>query len=225
MSQVPAHHTLKRHIEPISLNEAGLLGSSVYAALSFIDTRLPKRGISALLARLPMVSRAPVAMDIDLACVLFDKAFSVIDSVWYGQIRLADGSVRHQGDALSGAANFEESLINQEEIRLWLDELSDDVHHIAFIITSFHQLPLYLAKKAEARFGDNENHIAHRFSFDELDKNCQALMSWHLAREQHDWRLYTLMQPLTVKKAADKHIDKLSAQAADILKVSQAQRW
>ncbi|MEL0621319.1 hypothetical protein V6252_12965, partial [Psychrobacter proteolyticus] len=65
------------------------------------------------------------AMDIDLACVLYDDNFVISDIVWFKQFRDKAESVKHQGDRLNGKDRGEQAMylapLDQEQIRLELE--------------------------------------------------------------------------------------------------------
>ena len=68
-------HILKEYFDPIKIREHQL-GHTVTVGVSYHFTSLEKQGLSALLAKLPLADEAPVAMDIDLSCFVYDKAFN-----------------------------------------------------------------------------------------------------------------------------------------------------
>ena len=125
-------HVLKEYFDPINLGEAQL-GNTLTVGVNYHFTSLEKQGLAALAAKLPMISDAPVAMDVDLSCFVLDKKMSAIDVIWYGNLRNANESIRHQGDALIGAKSFEDSLIPQEQILIKLDKLPERAHHLVFV--------------------------------------------------------------------------------------------
>ncbi|WP_294033506.1 TerD family protein [uncultured Moraxella sp.] len=200
-----------------SLIELGLLGNSLVACVSYHETKLARRGLDALLAKLPIMPKGSIALDIDLSCLMYDHQHQLVDCVWYGQLRNTNESIRHGGDALNGAINFEESLINQEEIRLRPDEIDASVSHLVFVMTSYHHQPLRLAQKAVASFMDNEQNIAHQFKLDTLPKDCTALITWHLHRSGDDWLIQSPLMPITPARQSEQHINTLDTAIKEYL--------
>ncbi len=206
-----------------TLTELMLVGTSLLATVRYHETSLPKRGMDALLGKLPLIGSAPIAMDLDLSCLLFDKQFGLVDMVWYGKLRTDDEAIRHGGDALSGAKSFEDSLINQEEIRIRPDEIDERIAHMVFVLTSHHNQPIRLAKKGVASLMDNEQNIAHSVLLDTLPKSCQAVLTWHLAKDGADWRIDAPLLPLTINRQSDKQPQALIQQVTSLL--SGQTRW
>ncbi|BBI68319.1 hypothetical protein PKHYL_25100 [Psychrobacter sp. KH172YL61] len=82
------------------------------------------------------------AVDIDLACVLYDDNCIISDIVWFKQLRDKAESVKHQGDSLNGKDRGEQTMylapLDQEQIRLELAEIPLHITHIALIANSYH---------------------------------------------------------------------------------------
>lgn len=175
--------------EPKTLNELGIMGKILTPAIRYECTKLPRQGLDRYLSHLPMFSKKPINMDIDVGCALFNHQGMLIDSSYYGRIRTEDGSVRHGGDGLMGACDFEDKFINQEEINIHLDKLSDDIHHIIIVIANHHKQPLSLANKGVGILRDNEGVLVHEFELPSLDKSTHAIIAWHLQRKDGDWQI------------------------------------
>jgi tellurium resistance protein TerZ len=57
-----------------------------------------------------------VNIDLDASCVFLDKAFQVVDQVWFRQLRSKDGAMVHQGDEREGdEAGDDESI----KVHVW----------------------------------------------------------------------------------------------------------
>lgn len=214
---------LQTQFNPQTLTELMLVGTSLLAAVRYHDTPLPKRGFDALLGKLPLVGNAPISIDLDLSCLLFDQQYELLDLVWYGKLRTDNEAIRHSGDALSGAKSFEDSLINQEEIRIRPDELDCHIAHMVFVLTSHHNQPIRLAKKGMAILMDNEQNIAHSIKLDTLPRKCQAVLMWHLSKDGDDWRIDAPALPLSISRQSDKEPQALVGQVASLL--NSTTRW
>lgn len=217
-------HVLKQHYEPISLSD-GTLGDTLWIGLSYHFTSLEKTGLAAMLAKLPLVSDAPIAMDIDLSCIVLDKSMQVVEKIWYGNLRNANESIRHQGDALVGAKSFEESLIAQEQMQLRLNELPNTAKHLLVVLNSYHNQPLRAADKGMIHLGDKDNPKVHSISFSQIEPDCKTLIAWQLSYEDNGWQLHTPMQALKLGKLASQSIDGISKAASDFLQNSNNNRW
>ncbi|UNU73586.1 TerD family protein [Moraxella nasovis] len=210
--------TLISHFEPRTLTQLQLFGAYLVAGVKYEHTELPKRGKDAWLAKLPKVDNSPIAMDIDIVCILYNHTRKPLDIIWYGKLRNNSETVRHGGDALIGSKSFEETLINQEEIRVRALDLDDNIHHAAFVITSYHNQPLRFAKKGIATLTDNENNIAHSFHLDAIEGDCQSFLAWHIQRTDNDWLVHAPMKNLSTKD-----IDSLGDAVSTLLE--QHTRW
>lgn len=188
---------LQRHFTPKTLNELGLIGSSLNISLSYQETIIAKSGMQKLLSKLPLMDKSPTtSMDLDLSCLLFDINHQFMEAIWYGRLRNDNQSIRHSGDALLGAKNFEQSLISQEEIRLRPDEFDPATHHLIFVLSSHHRQSVHLANKGVVQLSDNENNIADSVALSDLPES-QAFILWHLHKHEQDWQVIAPMQPMT----------------------------
>lgn len=217
-------HILKEYFDPIKIREHQL-GHTVTVGVSCHFTSLEKQGLSALLAKLPLVDEAPVAMDIDLSCFVYDKAFNILETIWYGNLRNANESIRHHGDALVGAKSFDDSLIQQEQIQIKLDKLLKEAHHLVFVLSSYHNQPLQKAKKGMLYFGDKETPKAFSISFDQIEPDCQSLAAWQLSCYRGDWELSAPMVDIKLTKLSDKSLDTLTNAVTTHIQSAQSKRW
>lgn len=70
-------------------------------------------------------------IDLDASAILVGGG-RVLDTVYYGQLRSRDGSVRHTGDNLTGAGDGDD-----EQILVDLNKVPNNVDKIVFVITSY----------------------------------------------------------------------------------------
>lgn len=225
---MPTHHAsthvLTDYHEPVMLKDSGLR-DCLLVSISYHFTSLKKRGLAAWLSKLPLVSDAATPVDIDLSCVLLDKKFSVLEQIWYGKLRNANESIRHHGDALIGATNLEESLIQQEQIELRLGQLPDDVCHAVILLSNYHNQPLAATKKGVAFFGDKTNPKARQISFEQIEPDCHALIAWQLSRHDDDWQLTTPMRAIKLPKLTSQSADDIGISISQAVQENQPKRW
>ncbi len=72
------------------------------------------------------------SIDLDASALLFDAGGSMVDAVWFRQLRSQDGSVQHTGDNLTGAGEGDD-----ESVIVDLTRLSPAVTQIVFTVNSF----------------------------------------------------------------------------------------
>lgn len=186
---------LKQYFIPKTLTQLGLIGVNLLACVSYADTKLEKTGMQALLGKLPILKtltpfKSPLCdLDIDLSCAVLDKHGKVLEVLWFGNLRNHNQSIRHSGDALRGSHSFEESLVYQEEISIKLSELDESVQHLVFFVSSYQGCDLNLAQKGVIKLMDNEGNTAHKLCVDELDKDTNAIIAWHIQKQGDDFLL------------------------------------
>ncbi|MCO1653459.1 TerD family protein [Pseudonocardia humida] len=71
-------------------------------------------------------------IDLDASALLFDGGGSLVDAVWFRQLRSKDGSVQHTGDNLTGAGEGDD-----ESIIVDLTRVPPAVTQIVFTVNSF----------------------------------------------------------------------------------------
>jgi len=153
------------------------------------------------------------AIDVDIACVLYDDNCVIDDIVWFKQLRDKAESVRHQGDSLNGKDRGEQALYNapldQEQIRLYLDHIPAHIRHVAMIVHSYNQQPLAGVEAGEVHLSDDEYNRAFTVDLKQLPRDCYGLWVANLRRGVDDWYLTVQQLPL---EAED--IEKLAQQVA-----------
>ncbi|MDR2261611.1 MAG: TerD family protein [Azoarcus sp.] len=71
-------------------------------------------------------------IDLDASCLLFDDKNTLIDSVWFRQLRSRDGSIQHSGDNRTGAGEGDD-----EQIIVDLARVPANVKALVFTVNSF----------------------------------------------------------------------------------------
>ncbi len=72
------------------------------------------------------------SIDLDASALLFDASGSLVDQVWFQQLRSKDGSVQHTGDNRTGAGEGDD-----ESIRVDLSKVPPAVVSLVFTVNSF----------------------------------------------------------------------------------------
>lgn len=81
-------------------------------------------------------SKSKEAVDLDASCALFNDSKQLADVIYFGNLRSADGSVKHSGDDLTGDMGGDDGLDN-EVVTLDFSRLSPTVSYVAFVLNSF----------------------------------------------------------------------------------------
>ncbi|MET8758821.1 TerD family protein [Lentzea sp. NPDC004782] len=72
------------------------------------------------------------SIDLDASALLFDAGGTLVDQVWFRQLKSRDGSVRHTGDNLTGAGDGDD-----ESILVDLTRVPATVSTLVFTVNSF----------------------------------------------------------------------------------------
>ncbi len=197
--------TLSASVTPLSnsLSALGLNGDRLFFAMNYQFTPPKAKGLKKRL------KQNDKAIDIDIACVLYDDNVVISDIVWFKQLRDKAESVRHQGDSLNGKDRGEQALydapLDQEQIRLYLDRIPADIRYVAMIVHSYNQQPLAKVAAGEVHLSDDEDNRAFNVNLKQLPRDCYGLWVASLRREVDDWYLTVQDLPLAaedIEKAA-----------------------
>ncbi|UYV16513.1 TerD family protein [Porphyrobacter sp. ULC335] len=71
-------------------------------------------------------------IDLDASCITFDADKAVLESVWFGKLTNASGTIRHSGDNLTGEGDGDD-----ESIAINLERLDGKVEYIVLTVNSF----------------------------------------------------------------------------------------
>ena len=90
-------------------------------------------------------------IDLDASVIVFDAQKKVLDTVWFRQLRSADGSIRHGGDNLTGEGDGDDEVIYVD-----LEKLSPAATHLVFTVNSFRGQTFNDVDNAFARLVDED---------------------------------------------------------------------
>ncbi len=180
-----------------SLKGLGIDAGTLFFALNYDFTKIEAKGL------LKRFKKNKEAIDIDLACVLYDTHCTIHDVVWFKQLRDRAESVKHQGDSLNGKDRGEQAMylapLDQEQIRLSLEKIPLNITHIALIANSYHNHPFSRVKKGEIHLSDDEGNRCFEVNLKQLPRDCTTLWVAHLRREVEDWHLTLHNLPLATE--------------------------
>ncbi len=186
------------------LSALGLTADTLFFALNFDFTSPEPKSKS----KLKRFKQNQGALDIDIACVLYDDNCTISEMVWFKQLRDKAESIRHQGDSLNGKDRGEQALYNapmdQEQIRLYLDKVPSHINQIGLLASSYYGQPLGKVS-AGIHLSDDEGNRAFEVNLKQLPRDCNAVWIAILRREVDDWHLTLQNLPLSetdLQKAA-----------------------
>ena len=96
-------------------------------------------------------------IDLDASCLLFDAAGTLVDQVWFSQLRSADGALTHLGDNRTGAGDGDD-----ESIVVDLTAVNPQVKTLVFVVNSYSGETFSQIENAFCRLIDatNEQEVA-----------------------------------------------------------------
>ncbi|MBA2389539.1 MAG: TerD family protein [Geodermatophilaceae bacterium] len=123
-------------------------------------------------------------IDLDASVLLFDRNNQLVDAVWFGQLRSADGSVVHTGDNLTGAGEGDD-----ESIIVDLAVLPAHVTALLFTVNSFTGQNFSQIENAFCRLVDetNQDELA-RFDLSGSGAHNAQLMA-KVSRDGSGWSM------------------------------------
>ena len=190
-----------------SLDALGLTSDTLLFGLNYDFTPVKTKG------KMARLKENQGAIDIDLACVLYDDQCTIQDLVWFKQLRDEAESVRHQGDSLDGHDRGEQAMyrapLDQEQIRLYLHKTPNHINHIALIASSYFGQPFSAVDNGEMHLSDDEGNRAFEVNLKQLPRSCNAIWVASLRRIVDDWHVTLQNLPLT-----DKDLSKAAQQVA-----------
>ncbi|MBO1529693.1 TerD family protein [Psychrobacter sp. F1192] len=177
-----------------SLKALGITTDTLLFGLNYAFTKTEPKGM------LKRFKKNQSAIDIDLACVLYDDNCNISDMVWFKQLRDKTESIRHQGDSLNGKDRGEQALyegpLDQEQIRLYLSKIPAHINQIGLLVSSYHGEPLSKVKAGEVHLSDDEGNRAFMVNLKQLPHDCHCIWAASLQREVDDWHMTLQNLPL-----------------------------
>lgn len=133
---------------------------------------------------------APKDIDLDASCLLFDEAKNLVDTVWFRQLRSADGSIKHTGDNLTGAGEGDD-----EQIKINLASLPAKVKQLMFTINSFSGQTFEAIDNAYCRIVNEEDgkELA-RYNLSSGGRYTAQIMA-KLYLENDEWQMQAIGEP------------------------------
>jgi tellurium resistance protein TerZ len=132
------------------------------------------------------------SIDLDASCLLFDGSKSLVDEVWFRQLRSKDGAVVHTGDNLTGAGEGDD-----ESIIVDLSALPARVATLIFVVNSFTGQNFSQIENAYCRLVDasNEAELA-RYDLSGSGTHTAQIMA-KVTRDGSGWSMTAIGQIAT----------------------------
>lgn len=127
------------------------------------------------------------SIDLDASALLFDASGTLVDQVWFQQLRSKDGSVLHTGDNRTGAGDGDD-----ESIKVDLSQVPPAVTTLVFTVNSFTGQDFSQIENAFVRLIDesNETEIA-RYDLTGTGSHTAQIMA-KVSRDGQGWSMTAL---------------------------------
>jgi len=127
------------------------------------------------------------SIDLDASALLFDASGTLVDQVWFQQLRSNDGSVQHTGDNRTGAGDGDD-----ESIKVDLSQVPPAVTTLVFTVNSFTGQDFSQIENAFVRLIDesNETEIA-RYDLTGTGSHTAQIMA-KVSRDGQGWSMTAL---------------------------------
>jgi tellurium resistance protein TerZ len=138
------------------------------------------------------------SIDLDASALLFDAGGTLVDQVWFQQLRSKDGSVLHTGDNRTGAGEGDD-----ESIKVDLTAVPANVTTLVFTVNSFTGQDFSQIENAFCRVIDeaNEAEIA-RYELTGSGQHTAQIMA-KLSRDGAGWSMTALGIPASGRTFRD----------------------
>lgn len=131
--------------------------------------------------------RAGDPVDLDASCLLFDSKGTLLDAVWFRQLKSKDGSIIHTGDNRTGEGEGDD-----EQIKVDLSAVPAEVTTLVFVVNSFTGQNFSTITNAFCRIvnGVNGSEIA-RYNLSSQGNHTAQIMA-KLYRHGGEWKMAAL---------------------------------
>ena len=138
------------------------------------------------------------SIDLDASCVLFDDKNTLVDTVYFGQLKSRDGSILHTGDNRTGEGDGDD-----EQIVVDLDKIPATVKSLVFTVSSYTGQTFDTVENAYCRIVDsrNNNEIA-RYTLSAQGSHTAQIMA-KLYRHNGEWKMHAIGENGTGRTIAD----------------------
>jgi len=153
-----------------------------------------RRKPTSILGKMFGGGRKPQEIDLDASCILFDVNKSMVDAVWFRQLRSKDGCIQHSGDNLTGKTKGEAEG-DDETISVDLKKVPANVNTLIFTVNSFQGQTFHEVENAYCRLVNvsNNQEIA-RYTLSGGGNYTGYIMA-KVYRHDGEWKMAALGEP------------------------------
>lgn len=137
-------------------------------------------------------------IDLDASCLVFDGSKSLLDVVWFRQLKSNDGAIVHSGDNLTGEGEGDD-----ESITVDLTRLPAAAQTLVFTVNSFRGQTFNEVENAFCRLVDERaNKEIARFTLTDQGAHTGVVMAV-VSRASGEWTMKAIGTPANGRTAQD----------------------
>jgi len=140
-----------------------------------------------------------VSVDLDASALLLSADHQVLEIVYFGNLRSADGSLQHTGDNLTGKGEGDD-----ESILVDLPRVPPAVAHIVFVVNSFSGQNFTQIENATARVVDSADRDRELVKYELTGSGTHtAVVMARLSRDGAGWTFTAIGTPGSARTAQE----------------------
>ena len=137
-------------------------------------------------------------IDLDASCICFNSSKDVVDTIYFGNLTGASGSVVHSGDNLTGDGDGDDEVINVD-----LSRVPSNIESLVFTINSFRGQTFNEIANCFARLVDSSsNQELCIYKLAEKGSNTGVVMC-RIYRYNGQWKISAIGLPADGRTASD----------------------
>ena len=130
---------------------------------------------------------SPKEIDLDASCLMFDANKSLVDTVWFRQLKSKDGSIKHTGDNRTGDGDGDD-----EQIIVNLNAVPASVMSLIFTVNSFTGLNFSEVKNAFCRLvNQSTGKEITRYELSVQGNHTAQIMA-KVYRHNGEWKMHAI---------------------------------
>lgn len=129
------------------------------------------------------------SIDLDASCLCFNSKKNLVETVYFGNLKNRNMSIRHSGDNLTGFGSGDDETIHVD-----LENVPSDVETLIFTVTSFRGQSLGSVKNAHFRLLDNSMKSGVELYRFDINKSLSktGLVMAKLSRDWGGWSIVAI---------------------------------
>jgi tellurium resistance protein TerZ len=137
-------------------------------------------------------------IDLDASCICFNASKEVVDTIYFGKLNGANGSIVHSGDNLTGDGDGDDEVINVD-----LSKVPSNIESLVFTINSFRGQTFNEVANCFARLVDaSSKQELCIYKLAEKGSNTGVVMC-RIYRYNGQWKISAMGNPASGRTAHD----------------------